>query len=271
MRLAKKNQITPFAFFYLPTGSATCLHKIYVLPFNFFFFFLLLLGKYIITRSLFFSKGYNTRTLLCVDTASHISGPFFFFVFVFCGNIPFSPTCEIANREHNLRESVMHQFTRAIKLWMWWFKSEVHLLMRWLTGWLPWSSNKYNPWAAPLTVCVCGVFSFPHHRLRDFLPKAVFSPWWCGKLSSVRLDKDELVPVLRALLMVAVAQDERGSPGRKIVLAKFCCMSHAAAIHRGAICNKWPHVEFILHQLQLTAVTRVIRCPQYVWLAIQLS
>lgn len=136
------------------------------------------------------------RTLLCMDTASHISRPFFF-----VWKRSFSPTCEIANREHNLRESVMHQFTCAIKLWMWWFISEVHLLMWWLTGWLPWSSNKYNPWTAPLTVCVCGVFFVPHRRLRDILPKAVFPPWWCGKLSSVRLDKDELVPFLRALLM----------------------------------------------------------------------
>lgn len=81
----QKNPITPFVFFYRPTGSATRLHKIYVLPFNFFFFFFSSSssGKYTITHSLFFSKGYNMRTLLCMDTASHISRPFFFCVETF--------------------------------------------------------------------------------------------------------------------------------------------------------------------------------------------
>lgn len=148
----------------------------------------------------------------------------------------FSPTCEIANREHNLRESVMHQFTCAIKLWMWWFISEVHLLMWWLTGWLPWSSNKYNPWTAPLTVCVCVVFFL--FLIADsgiFSQRQFFPRDGAGSCPRSDLTKMNLFSSSEHCSWVAVVQDERGSPGRKIVLAKFCCMSHAAAIHREII------------------------------------
>lgn len=136
--------------------------------------------------------------------------------------------------------------------------------------------------------CVCvWCFFCSSSQTQGYSPKGSFSPvmvreavlgqtwqrWTCSVPQSTahgwlwcRMNEEALGEKLSLLSFVAwVTQLQYIEKLFKDTFKKNKNIFH---FKKGAICNKLPHVEFILHQLQLTKVTRVIRCPQFVWVAI---